>query len=94
MVAALTSREYDGTLAAQVALKRLTSELVGRFVAAAVAATRPGARRRQRSPATHADLVIPARVAGEVALLKAVALRYVMSDPERLAIAGHAARSG
>src|ERR1044072_6469360 len=85
VVAELTGHEYDGTLGAQVALKRLTSELVGRFVAAAVAATRQehgdGALTRY-----GANLVIPARVACEVALLKAVALRYVMSDPGRLAV--------
>jgi Phosphohydrolase-associated domain len=34
----------------------------------------------------HADLVIPSQVAAEVALLKAVALRFVMSDPHRLAV--------
>jgi dGTPase len=78
-------RRYDGSLAAQVALKELTSELVGRFVSAVVSATRarfgPVSLGRYR-----ADLVIPAQVAAEVALLKAVALRFVMRDPHRLAV--------
>ncbi|GAA2802679.1 deoxyguanosinetriphosphate triphosphohydrolase [Crossiella cryophila] len=84
-VAALARHDYDGTLADQVALKQLTSELVGRFASAAVTGTRKahgtGALRRY-----DADLVVLPPVAAEVALLKAVALRYVMSDPERLAV--------
>ncbi|MFC4942105.1 deoxyguanosinetriphosphate triphosphohydrolase [Pseudonocardia sp. GCM10023141] len=68
-----------------VALKRLTSELVGRFVVAATDATRAahgeGDLRRY-----GADVVIPPWAGAEVALLKAVALRYVMRDPDRLAM--------
>lgn len=85
VVAELTAAEYDGSLGAQVALKRLTSELVGRFVSAAVTGTRV-AHGDGLLTRYAADLVIPQRVAAEVALLKAVALRYVMSDPSRLAL--------
>ncbi|MEU0883260.1 deoxyguanosinetriphosphate triphosphohydrolase [Lentzea sp. NPDC005914] len=78
-----TEHEYDGSLGAQVALKNLTSELVGRFASAAVTATREvhgdGALTRY-----NASLEIPRQVAAEVALLKAMAVRYVMSDPARL----------
>ncbi|MDQ6650751.1 MAG: deoxyguanosinetriphosphate triphosphohydrolase [Actinomycetota bacterium] len=71
-------REYDGTLRAQVGLKRATSELIGRFCAAALTATReqggPGPLTRYA-----ADLVVPADIRAECALLKAVTARYVMA---------------
>jgi dGTPase len=80
-------RAATAPAAAHVALKRLTSELVGRFIVAATDATRDryGARPLRRYVA---DLVVPAGARAEVALLKAVALRYVMSDPQRLAMQG------
>lgn len=71
---------YDGSHPAQVALKRVTSVLTGRFAAAAVSATR----------AVHGDapvrryeagLVVPPVVRAQCALLKGMALRYVMRRP-------------
>lgn len=68
--------DFDGSLAAAAGLKRLTSELVGRFVTTAVEATR-------RAGVDAFDA--PADVRAEVAVLKAAALRWVMRDPARLA---------
>jgi dGTPase len=84
--AAAAHGAHDGSLAATADLKRLTSELVGRFVSGAVDATRD-ALGEDAVPAGHgADLVVPAPIGAEVAVLKAAALRWVMRDPARLAV--------
>ncbi|MET7748646.1 deoxyguanosinetriphosphate triphosphohydrolase [Micromonospora sp. NPDC005367] len=71
---------YDGSHGAQAALKATTSVLTGRFVSAAVSATQdrfgPGPHRRYA-----ADLVVPREVRARCALLKGIALRYVMRRP-------------
>lgn len=66
------------------ALKTLTSELTGRFAGGPVQATRDCAG---PGPLTRygASLQIPEDLAAEVAVLKAIAFRYVMTDPKRLA---------
>jgi dGTPase len=76
---------YDGSHGAQAELKRLTSVLTGRFTSAAFAATTerfgPGPHRRY-----DADLMVPRRARAECALLKGVAMRYVMQRPGAAAV--------
>jgi dGTPase len=69
--------DYDASYPAQIALKRMTSVLTGRFVASAVGAThsRYGSEPMRRY---DADLVVPRTVRIQCALLKGMALRYVM----------------
>ncbi|WP_249997424.1 deoxyguanosinetriphosphate triphosphohydrolase [Actinoplanes sp. M2I2] len=68
---------YDGSYRTQVALKRMTSVLTGRFVASAVGATQS---RYGTEPVRRydADLIVPRTVRNQCALLKGMALRYVM----------------
>ncbi|MFG2426699.1 deoxyguanosinetriphosphate triphosphohydrolase [Streptomyces sp. NPDC048590] len=73
---------YDGTAVAQARLKDATSQLIGRFCLAAEAATReaygPGRLRRYT-----AELIVPREARNECAVLKAVAVRYVMQRAEQ-----------
>jgi dGTPase len=72
--------DFDSTFGSFVRLKNLASVLIGRFVMAAVEATRAdyGAGPLRRY---DAELIVPDGVRAQVALLKAIALRYVMRRP-------------
>lgn len=72
-------------MAGEAALKRTTSELTGRLVTGAVAVTRQAAG-SGRLVRYGADLVVPRRLRAEVAMLKAIAMHYVMEDPVRLRV--------
>lgn len=68
---------FDGSMRAMVALKRMTSELIGRLCGAATRATRAradGAPLRRYA----GDVIVPAQTRAECAVLKAMADRYVM----------------
>jgi dGTPase len=71
-------RGHTGAASAAAQLKHLTSTLIGRFCTAAEDATR---RRYGPEPLSRyaADLLVPAQVRLECALLKAVTARYVMT---------------
>ena len=84
MVDAVRGFDAQRPAAAHIALKRLTSEL---------SAGTPSPRRTRPAPygpgplrRYAADLDVPPAARAEVALLKAVVLRYVISDPQRLAM--------
>jgi dGTPase len=71
---------FDGSFSALATLKNAASLLIGRFATAAVRATR---ERYGRGPLRRydADLIVPRTVRAQVALLKGIALRYVMRRP-------------
>ncbi|MFI6639847.1 deoxyguanosinetriphosphate triphosphohydrolase [Streptomyces sp. NPDC050504] len=76
---------YDGSVVAQARLKDATSQLIGRFCQAAEGATRraygPGRLTRYA-----AELAVPRGTRNECAVLKAVAVRYVMQRPQQEAL--------
>ncbi len=79
--------DFDATLRGHAALKRMTSELVGRYVGVTVGATLESVDGdRGALGRTRGRLVIPAQAQAEVTLLKTIAVLYVMDDP------GHKAR--
>jgi dGTPase len=74
-------RDFDGSVRALAALKRMTSELIGRLTSSAVQATRA---RHGDAPLVRysADFVVPSGMRAECAILKSVAARYVMRRDE------------
>jgi dGTPase len=78
---------YDGTRRELAALKNLTSDLIGRFCAAAQRATftsHAGPLVRHR-----ADLVVPEASLVEMAILKGIAAHYVMQADDRVRAMAH-----
>lgn len=71
---------FDGTMKSMAALKRFTSYLIGRFCVTAQIATQA---KYGDEPLTRysAQLVVPAEVRDEVAVMKAVAVKWVMNRP-------------
>ncbi len=71
---------YDGSMRSLAAVKRMTSDLIGRFSMAAERATRAqfGPQPLHRY---DADLIVPGPIRDEVAMMKALAATYVMLRP-------------
>ena len=78
---------WDGSREAHGRLKNLTSQLIGRFAAAAVQATReahPGTLAR-----FGANLEVPREIQAEIAVLKGIVAAFVMSTNSRQPIYAH-----
>lgn len=71
---------FTGSLRSSVQLKSMTSELVGRFVGATVAASAAGQGENGKLGRHHGKLVVPRQVRLEVTLLKTIAVLYVMDQ--------------
>ena len=74
-------RDFDGSMASLAELKRFTSYLIGRFCLSAQVATQVA---YGPEPLTRyaASLVVPDEVRAEVAVMKAIAVQYVMHRPD------------
>ncbi|MGO3068462.1 deoxyguanosinetriphosphate triphosphohydrolase [Corynebacterium casei] len=77
----VSHHKFDYTLKSYVELKKMTSELVGRYVGATVAATKESGATLGRQ---HGQLIVPPAAEAEVRLLKTIAVLYVMDTPAHL----------
>ena len=80
--------DFDYSLRDYANLKKMTSELVGRYVGATVGATSEANADLIASNSLgrmHGDLVVPKQAEAEVKLLKTIAVLYVMDEPAHLA---------
>ena len=80
--------DFDYSLRDYANLKKMTSELVGRYVGATVGATSEANAELIASNGLgrmHGDLVVPKQAEAEVKLLKTIAVLYVMDEPAHLA---------
>ena len=75
-------QSWDGSRRAQAQLKNLTSELIGRFAAAATAATRE-AFNASSLHRFSADVIVPRSIQAEIAVLKGIVAAFVMSRNTR-----------
>ncbi|MEO7016106.1 MAG: deoxyguanosinetriphosphate triphosphohydrolase [Leifsonia sp.] len=73
---------WDGSRRSQARLKNLTSQLIGRFAGAAIRATREAAP-GERLSRFGADVVVPAGIQAEIAVLKGIVATFVMSRNTR-----------
>lgn len=74
---------FDYSLRSYANLKKMTSELVGRYVGATVSATL--AANDEPLGRMNGDLAVPPGAVAEVTLLKTIAVLYVMDEPAHLA---------
>lgn len=73
---------WDGSRVAQAKLKNLTSQLIGRFAHAAVHATRE-AYPQQSLVRFGGNVIVPAEVRAEIAVLKGIVAAFVMTTNSR-----------